>query len=178
MIIKGIKKTGSNMDDALDNLVYDIRISVSYHRKREHFFRILDMTSRAIALIALASVGFSVQTFTIPAAIAGALSTIFSIALDWAGMASRHAELASEYGRLLSRALTANDVSVLRQQYQEIEAREPPQLRGLVQVCQDEQDASDGKSVPLKHLSMARRIGAQFGFGEREIDWSPPKPAA
>lgn len=166
------------MNDTIDDIQYDAKLSVSYHRKRESFYRTLDASSKAISLIALASIGFNANGFTMTAAIVSGVFTIATIVLDCPGMASRHGSLASRFNAVLSKAVLSegsdDDVKRLRHEYHVVEADEPPQLRGLVQLCQDEQDASEGKVVQPECLSMTRRILAQFGFGQRAIDFCPP----
>jgi len=170
------------MSDTIDEILYDAKFSISYHRKRESFFRVLDASSKAVSLIALASIGFDANAFTMGAAIVSGVFTIATIVVDCPGMAGKHGSLANRFNAILSRAVLAknsqDEVSQLRHEYHVVEADEPPSLRGLVQLCQDEQDAAEGKNVRPECLSMKRRILAQFGFGQRTIDFCPPSGAA
>ncbi|ANY17288.1 hypothetical protein [Bordetella pseudohinzii] len=170
------------MNDTIDDIQYDAKLSISYHRKREGFYRVLDASSKAMSLIALASIGFDASAFTLAAAIISGVFTIATIVIDCPGMAARHGSLANRFNAILSKAVLAEDspeaLKQLRHEYHELEADEPPQLRGLVQLCQDEQDAAEGKAVQPECLSMRRRILAQLGFGQRPIDFCPPGGAA
>ena len=166
------------MADSIGDIEYDAKLSISYHRKRESFYRVVDASAKAVSLIALASIGFDASYFTMTAAIVSGLFTIATIVIDCPGMASRHGSLAARFNGLLGSVVLSDDeqqsVKRLRNEYHGIEADEPPQLRGLVQLCQDEQDAADGKDVSPECLSMRRRLLVQFGFGQRAIDFCPP----
>ncbi len=162
------------MATPLEDLEYDAKLSISYHRKREHFYRSLDATGKAFSLVALASLGLQVSWLTVTIAILSGAFTIATIVLDCAGMAARHGGLASRFATLLSKAAETGDAEVcaLRREYHIIEADEPPSIRGLVQLCQDEQDAALGDRVDPSRFSLRRRVLAQFGFGDRAIDWA------
>ncbi|MFY3630378.1 hypothetical protein ACOTFH_27385 [Achromobacter xylosoxidans] len=170
------------MSDTADDIKYDAKLSINYHRKRESFFRVLDASSKAVSLIALASIGFDANLFTVAAAVVSSIFTIATIVVDCPGMASRHGGLTNRFNAILSKAVLVGDdpeqVSQLRHEFHLVEADEPPPLRGLVQLCQDEQDAAEGKTVSRDCLSMKRRILAQFGFGQRDIDFCRQDSAA
>ncbi|WP_338881527.1 hypothetical protein WHX56_14035 [Achromobacter veterisilvae] len=170
------------MSDTINDIQYDAKFSINYHRKRESFYRILDASSKAMSLIALASIGFDANLFTMTAAIVSGVFTIATIVVDCPGMASKHGSLASRFNAILSQAVlvegAAEEVRRLRHEFHVVEADEPPQLRGLAQLCQDEQDAAEGKDVKPECLSMKRRILAQLGFGQRAIDFCPPGSTA
>lgn len=172
------------MSDSINDIQYDAKFSISYHRKRESFYRILDASSKAVSLIALASIGFDASMFTMAAAIVSGIFTIATIVVDCPGMASKHGSLANRFNAILSRAVLVDgdgdgeETRRLRHEFHVIEADEPPQLRGLAQLCQDEQDAAEGKDVKPECLSMRRRVLAQFGFGQRAIDFCPPGGSA
>lgn len=173
-------KGDNRVADSINDIEYDAKLSINYHRKRESFYRVLDASSKAVSLIALASIGFDVNAYTTAAAVVSGLFTIATIVLDCSGMAGRHGGLAAQFTNLLSKAVIApeDDAKKLRYEYHVIEAKEPPQLRGLVQLCQDEQDAAEGKDVKPECLAMKRRILAQFGFGQRHIDYKHSGSAA
>lgn len=167
------------MTDTIDDLKYDCKLNISYHRKREIFYRGLDATSKAVSLIALACIGVDANPITIGVAVVSSLFTIATIVSDYAGMAGRHAALAAQFTTLLSKIVVSseNGVHDLRSEYYLLETTEPPQLRGLVQLCQDEQDAADGEKVDAMRLSLRRKIAAQFGFGWLPIE-QPAEPNA
>lgn len=157
-----------------EELEYDTKMSVSYHHKREHFYRAVDAAGKAFSLVALAAVGFHTNLLTIIVAVLSGSFTIATVVLDCAGMAARHNGLAARFSTLLSKTAEAADESIssLRRDYHIIEADEPPLLRGLVQICQDELDAAMGRAVDASRFSFWRRVAAQFGFGDREINWT------
>ncbi|GAB1578638.1 hypothetical protein [Bordetella petrii] len=170
------------MADSISEIEYDAKLSINYHRKREGFYRVVDASAKAVSLIALASIGFDASYFTMAAAIVSGLFTIATIVVDCPGMAGRHGGLASRFNALLCKVALADNesqtIKQLRNEYHAIESDEPPQLRGLVQLCQDEQDAADGKQVDPECLSMWRRVKAQFGGGQRTIDFCSPSSGA
>lgn len=156
-----------------EDLEYDSKMSVSYHRKREHFYRSVDALGKALSLIALVSIGLQISWLTIAIAVLSGALTITTIVLDCAGMAARHGGLAARFATLLSKVAAAEDdgIKALRKEYHIIEADEPPSIRGLVQLCQDEQDAALGDAVDPQCFSIWRKIKAQLGLGDRSIDW-------
>lgn len=155
-------------------LEYDAKLSTNYHRKREYFYRTIDAAGKAFSLIALAAIGLQVSLLTIGVAILSGAFTITTIVFDCAGMAARHGGLAARFAMLLAKAAEADDDGIpsLRREYHVIEADEPPSIRGLVQLCQDEQDVALGNHVDRACFSLRRRVLAQFGFGDRAIDWT------
>lgn len=159
--------------ERLDQLKYLLRISISYHRKREQYYRVLDAFSKALSLAALAAIGFQTNVYTIAlAAISGGL-TIITIVKDCSTMAATHRSLAQEFIQLLSNATIlkesdqdfAESVDQIEYDLHLLDAQEPPIMPGLQQLCQDEIDYADGAKVESDRLSLLRRIKAQFGFG-------------
>lgn len=158
--------------DNLDELKYDLKISSNYHRKRKFFYRTIDVYSKALSIVALTAIGFQSSTLTIGIAVLSGLLTVTTIVIDCSGMAGKHKELATRFMLLLSETVKSDesDLSALRQKYHLIEAEEPPALRGLAQLCQDEEDFAQGKDVDQARFSFFRRVIAQLGFGQRPID--------
>jgi hypothetical protein len=137
----------------------------------------MDSIGKGFSVLAIASFGASALSVWISGAI-GVLSVVFTIAsivLDFAGMAGRHNALAQRFIELLSR-IQSDSLSEKEEveQFHQISKDEPPALRGLSQLCQDEQDAAEGRDVDPRLLSMKRRIAAQFSFGERPIEYEHP----
>ncbi|MFC0260615.1 hypothetical protein [Achromobacter marplatensis] len=160
---------------------YKTQVSIRYHRKREHFFRIMDSLGKGISVLAIASFGAS-KISVLFAAVVGVISvsfTIISLVLDFSGMASKHSALAQRFIDLLAR-IQSGSLEQAEQvaQFHLIAKDEPPALRGLGQLCQDEQDAAEGKNVKPECLSMRRRLAAQFGFGQRPIDFEHSESTA
>lgn len=147
-----------------------IRVSYNYHKKRERFFRIMDASAKALSIIALTSLASFGGWLSITLAVVSGGATILSVVLDFSGMAGKHEALAKQFlqliGQIAAHKITMSDAALKRA---EIEAEEPTSLRGLVQLCSDEEDAARGINVEPKRLAYSRRIRAQFGFGEMPI---------
>lgn len=157
----------------MSDVEYQLRVSYRYHKMRERFFKLLDAGSKFLSLVALtALVAAAGNWVALLIAVLSGAATILAIVLDFAGMAGRHDALAREFMSVLAR-LTAGDLddADALAQVREVGAREPTALRGLVQLCQDEQDAADGRDIEAGRLTMRRRLLAQFGFGEMPINW-------
>lgn len=151
-----------------------LRLSCLYHKKRERFYKLIDAAAKFLSIVALTALATIDGWFGITIAIISGASTILSIALNFTGMAALHESLASEYLLLFSE-LQAGDIDEKESEQKrlKIATREPSALRGLVQICQDEIDASLGIGVDNKRLSSWRRLRAHFGFGEMPVDWIP-----
>ncbi|WP_298016789.1 hypothetical protein [uncultured Castellaniella sp.] len=151
-----------------------VRVSHNYHKKREHFFRLNDAGAKFLSIVALTALATIPGWAGISVALISGAATILSIVLDFPGMAAKHESLATDFLALLA---DMTDGTITPEQAErrrrEIGAREPTALRGLVQVCTDEVEASIGCEVEMDRLTYRRRIAAQFGFGERAPTWEP-----
>lgn len=158
--------------DNLDELKYDLRISCNYHRKRKFFYQTIDIYSKALSIVALTAIGFKPSGLTMVIAVLSGLLTVTTIVINCSGMAGKHKELAARFMLLLAELAKSeeSDLAILRQKYHLIEADEPPALRGLIQLCQDEEDFAQGIYVEQKRFSFMRRFFAHLGFGHRAID--------
>lgn len=156
------------------DLVYHIRLSILYHRKRERFFRLLDNIGKFVSLIALSTIFVSMAGGSKWLAAASAAITVLTFVCDLATGARVHGELASAYGQIMYHIVkegetqfTGDMLTGWEAERAYLQAKEPPALRGLTQLCQDEiAFASDGDSKG-RDLSLWRKTIAQLGFGER-----------
>lgn len=149
-----------------------VRVSYSYHKKRERFFRLNDAGAKFLSIVALTALATIPGWVGVVVALASGAATILSIVLDFPGMAAKHEALAADFLALLAdmtdKAITPEQADRRRR---EIGAREPAVLRGLAQVCTDEVEASIGCKVEMDRLRFRRRLAAHFGFGERAPTW-------
>lgn len=152
---------------------FQIRVSYNYHKKRERFFRLNDAGSKFLSIVALTALASIGGVVGVTIAVFSGAATILSVVLDFSGMASKHESLANEYLALLSR-LTAGEVTEAdaAKNCRAIGVKEPTVLRGLAQLCQDEEEAARRDDVEMDRLSWNRRLAAHFGFGERPVTWS------
>lgn len=157
----------------MSNTEFMVRVSYSYHKKRERFFRILDAGSKALSILALTALTTAGGPASTALAIFSGAATIGAIVLDFSGMAAKHETLADRFMRLLAKIASgqiSEKEALLRRA--KIEATEPGTLRGLSQICQDEVDAARGAVVEPARLSHIRRLKAHFGYGEMPVDWT------
>lgn len=157
-------------DGEMSQTEFMIRVSYNYHKKRERFFRIVDASTKVLSLVAITSLASIGGWFSLFLAVSSGAATILSVVLDFAGMAGKHESLARQFlkliGSLAAQKMTIQEAALKRA---EVEALEPSSLRGLVQVCSDEEDAARGIPVEPERLAYWRRIKAHFGFGEMPI---------
>lgn len=151
---------------------FQIRVSYNYHKKRERFFRLLDAAGKFVSILALSALITKSNALSVSFAGFSAIVTILSVVFDFSGSASRHESLAVDFLDVLRR-LVAKEISAEQAGSccREIGAREPTVLRGLAQLCQDEQEAALGQHVEPSRLGLRRRIAAHLGFGDRPIDY-------
>ena len=157
----------------MSKVEYQIRVSHRYHKLRERFFRLLDAGTKFLSLGALvALVAAHINLLSVGVAVISGAATILAIVLDFPGAAARHDALAREFMTLLQQ-LTAGKLNATEAAaaVREIGPREPTVLRGLAQLCQDEQDAAEGQAIEAARLGLWRRLRAQLGFGEMHINW-------
>lgn len=138
------------------DILYQVRLSSLYHRKRERFYDLLDKLTKLTVIIGgsivVSEFGFTKEA-GITVAIVGALSLVF----DYGVKARNHAQLAHDYGLLEAtiektgeRIFSEEDVNQWRGNLSMLEAKEPPTLTNLVKVCESELFSALGqKSEPL-----------------------------
>lgn len=156
--------------EVMTSTEFMIRVSYNYHKKRERFFRIMDALSKVISLFALTTLAAAWGPLAIAFGAVSGLATILAIVLDYTGMASKHESLARQFlqliGEIVAKRISIEDAAMRRA---EIEAQEPTTLRGLSQLCCDEEDAARGEYVEPERLTHWRRIRAHFGYGDMPI---------
>lgn len=151
----------------MDELEYRILLSCNYHRQREWFFSLLDISSKVISLLAISSLAASpfTETFNWIFAAISVIFTIISICCDFSGRASKHKTLASRFSTLRKKFHDEVKKEDINREIMEIQIEEPPVITSVAQKCQDELDYSLGNYVPMHRLSFWRRLRAPFGFG-------------
>jgi hypothetical protein len=141
-------ETTSNMSDYLwqsrFDILYQVRLSALYHRKREGFYDLLDKLTKLAVIVGGSAVFANTSQSSeigIAVAIAGALSLVF----DYGVKARNHAQLAQDYGLLESeiektgeRDFSEKDTNQWHSNLAKIESKEPPALTNLVKVCETE----------------------------------------
>lgn len=138
------------------DILYQVRLSALYHKKRESFYDLCDKLTKLAVIIGgsavVANTDYTAE-IGIAVAIAGALSLVF----DYGVKARNHAQLAHDYGLIEvavektgERDFTENDLNQWRGNLTSLESKEPPTLTNLVKVCESELFTALGqKAQPL-----------------------------
>ncbi|WP_143326113.1 hypothetical protein [Vandammella animalimorsus] len=160
--------------DALWQQRWDVlnlaNITHRYHRKREAFFdRAEKLTQAASAMMGLSLLGETVQQhLPIAAAVISGLS-LLALVFGYSQRRQLHKELAESACALAGRIDGAplgqlNEAMVRRWQLEmaEINRKEPPNLMGLVRVCEYEQAVVDGHPDHAPAPSWWLRIRSNF----------------
>ncbi len=166
------------------DLVYHIRLSILYHRKRERFLKLLDNIGKFVSLIAISSIFVGVAGGNKWLAGISAVITVLAFVCDLASGARTHGELASAYGQLMYRIVREGETQFTNGMLTEweaerahLQAKEPPVLRGLAQLCQDEIAFANNEDPKSRDLSLWRKAAAQIGFGERPYKETASAPS-
>lgn len=159
------------------NIIYKIRLSTLYHRKRERFFDVLDkFVSGFILVTATAAVtslfqGIAAAEKTLSAATA--LLSMIPVVFNPAQKARHHNQLIQQYCQLLSQCEQAGEdwdekqCNQFSAEFVKISAAEPTALGALVADCQNELALSYGEEPPAS-LNFYHRSFKHF------FDMRPP----
>lgn len=150
--------------------LYRCQLSTRYHRRRERFFDWADRAANAVALVG-GSAAFAAATqpeLVRWAALGVAAASVCALVFGFADKARRHAALAESFKRIEADILRAGDydfteaqVNAWRAQLAETEAGEPPVLRPLVALCQNDIAAAAGQPHRMTTLPWYQRALAQ-----------------
>lgn len=166
--------TAENQDYLWDRrhaVLYQVQLSVLYHRKRERFLAFWDRAVSAVAIIggsaALADLGGAAVVKVAAAAVA--VTATGGLVFALAERARRHAELAGRFlaleGRIRragERTFTEDQLSDWSAEVCDLEASEPPALGALVVACQNELAQASGQPDRMQRLSWWRQITMHF----------------
>ena len=152
-------------------VLYRSRLSSMYHRRRERFYDWMDRTSTAVALFA-GSAAFASATNPHIVQIAGAIVTFaaaVSLVFGFADKARRHATLAESYKRIEAEVYRVGDydyteaqINAWRSMIAQAETNEPPILRPLVILCQNDIAVSSNQLDKVSKLAWHKRLLAHF----------------
>ncbi len=159
------------------DLVYHLRLSCSYHKKRAAFFdhwvrwpQLVSLFCSSFALVQLwTKHGGQALELSAAAAISSAIGLVFSTS----SRLHLHNELAREFGKILAEAekvgstASAEQLNHWRSQRTSLETREPPQMTALVEHCQYEMSLTD------LDYEQTPRPGIVRGSLKQLIDFAP-----
>ncbi|HEI9870810.1 hypothetical protein [Morganella morganii] len=146
-----------NQKDKYDGLLFDIRRSTRYHRRRQKFYTCMDNLSNFVSLICGSSVIYTalsvdaLKSWTLYTAIAITATSAVSILLAFSQKARDHSNLANDFIALEIEIIEIDkDVVTLEQlnnlikKRLRIEVKEPPCLIVLDSICYNEQSRAAG----------------------------------
>lgn len=162
-----------------ESILFRVVLNSRYHRRRERFFDGLERCTQAVALIggtsafAAVSTDWMVMVSGALVAVSGAVALVFG----FAEKARRHAALAEAFKRLEADVLASSDYDLDEAQIMgwrgkraEIESGEPPALRPLILMCENDMDVARGESSKVINLPPWLRIAGYF-FDFDVSDW-------
>lgn len=125
-----------------DDLLYDVRFSISYHRSRERFLDWLDRATKALMMIG-GSAAFATMPHSNLIGLGIVMLSALSLVFDYAVRARLHADLArrfldieSDMESIGERDFDEQHIKLWRSTFVRVEADEPPQLSRLSKICE------------------------------------------
>lgn len=162
-----------------ETILFRTVLNSRYHRRRERFFDGLERGTQAVALIggtsafAAVSTDWMVMVSGALVAVSGAVALVFG----FAEKARRHAALAESFKRLEADVLGSSDydldeaqIMAWRGKRAEIESGEPPALRPLILMCENDMDVARGEPNKVVNLPPWLRVAGYF-FDFDVSDW-------
>lgn len=147
-------------------LMYRSQLSTHYHRRRERFFSVLDRLTKAIAVIggSAAMLRLTGGGQTDVAVIAGAVvasTSLLGLVFGYGDLARRHADMAARFKALEASYVKRGnlawpDLDEMESELLEIERAEPPTLRTLIVVIQNEMAIAEGQPSKVKPVAWWR----------------------
>jgi len=151
-------------------LLFNIAVSNNYHRKRQRFFDLLDKGTKAATVLVGASLMGEAVKRNLPLAAAtvsglGLLSLVFG----YGDRKQAHKELAEAFMQLQAQidlvgpaVYTEAQLCTWEADLVRITAKEPPNLRALVTICQNEQAVALGHPGVVHRLAWHKRMLANW----------------
>ncbi|WP_124076466.1 hypothetical protein [Burkholderia gladioli] len=159
------------------DVLYHTEMSALYHQKRERFFELWDKLTKAFSLIGGSAALYKASDPSVVAVIAVAITTgsALSLVFGFSERARRHSELSREFKNLIADIFkigpfqfTEENINQWNEARYRIDAKEPPALGLLVQICQNEMAVSQNQSHNIVPIKFGMRLIAHF------IDWPVP----
>ena len=168
----GSSTASSAAAEEVDKRLFEIRLSIRYHSKRQKHFEVLEAGSNFLLLLlgsgAVATAATSAPLRSIGMMIAAI--TAMKIAFKPAYRAMRHERFVDSFTELETKLLSSKDDEEVDQVVVEIlklEAKEPPVLINLSVICYNEVAISEGQEDYVRYL------GRWQEFMARWMDWRP-----
>jgi hypothetical protein len=152
-----------------DALLFGVRRSVRYHRRRERFFDAWGKFTSAVNVIfgsaAVTAILGSHPHLGIAAGIVVAVMSTVDLVVGSSTSARNHSDLARRFIELeakIERASADASLAEFKEGRLEIEGDEPPVLRTLDAICHNELAKSMGRDDQIYKVGFFRRRLAQF----------------
>ena len=153
-------------------MIYDVAISARYHRKRQRFLDLIDKITKAATVLLSASLFGAMLKEGAPV-VAGVISSLglLSLVFAYGDRKQAHKELAEAFMNFRSRmersAVSELSDELCRQwasEFHILNAKEPPQLKTLVLVCEYEEHVAQGHHNLVTQPNWCKRQIAHFGI--------------
>jgi hypothetical protein len=136
-------------------LLFTAQVSYIYHRRRQRFFDLLDKGTKAATVLAGASLlGTAIKDYLPWAALLISGLGLLSLVFGYGDRKQAHKELAESFATLVGSVrragearFTEEQLNTWRAELQQLDAKEPPALRALVTLCQNEVSQAMGNSA-------------------------------
>jgi hypothetical protein len=155
-------------------LLFTVKVSYIYHRRRQRFFDLLDKGTKAVTVLAGGSLlAATIKEFLplLAAVISG--FGLLSLVFGYGDRKQAHKELAEAFSQLTAQIHKAGETTFTYEQVrswqadlQQLNAKEPPSLHALVTICQNEVANAMGASANIVKLPWHQRCFASWvSFG-------------
>lgn len=151
-------------------LLFTLAVSYSYHRRRQRFFDLLDKLTKALTVLAGAAVQSAIVKNSLPLlGVAISALGLLSLVFGYGDRKQAHNELAETFMLLRAQvesvaqgAFTEVQLCGWESELQRLNAKEPPSLRALVTLCQNEQAVAYGHPDEVRPLPLHQRLLASW----------------
>jgi hypothetical protein len=151
-------------------LLFTLGVSYCYHRRRQRFFDLVDKCTKAATVLAGASlIGALVQGYA--PWLGGLISALglLSLIFAYSDRKQAHKELGEAFMLLQAQVVAAGPTMFTESQLagweadlDRLNAKEPPTLRALVTLCQNEQAIATGHPQDVRPLPLHQRLLASW----------------
>ena len=159
----------------ISDRIFEVRLSIRYHSKRQKHFEIIEAGSNFLLLflgsgaLATTAIKFLPREASIIGMLIAAI-TAMKIAFGPAYRAARHARFVESFAELEKKLLSIKNDEEIDQvigELLDLEAKEPPALINLSVICYNEVAISEDQEGYVRPLSRWQ------GFMARWMDWRP-----
>ena len=154
--------------------LYQVMVSYRYHRKRQRFYDLLDKFTKALTVIAGASLLAEPikRNLPIAAAVISSLGML-SLVFGFGDRKQLHKELAEAFAQLAAKirgasvaALSPLQAAAWEAEAAVLDVKEPPQLKALVNICEREQSIANGHPSHIPQIPFVKRaLSDWISFG-------------